>query len=98
MRSSCRLIVDRQARDPAPCQVRLAIDNQARWCTSRAPGTRLEAAWALHEGEWVGWIASAPDAVNRPFAELYADGLPPLTPLVVCSERPPPATEPGGGN
>ncbi len=58
----------------------------------------LVAAWALHEGQWVGWIAGAPDFVNEAFAELHAGGLPPLTPLVVRSEPPPPATGAGGSN
>ena len=57
----------------------------------------LSAAWALHEGEWVSYTPGAPDSVNRPFAELFADGLPPLTPLVVRGD-PPPAAASGGGN
>ena len=56
----------------------------------------LSAAWALHAGEWVAYIPGAPDFVNRPFAELFADGLPPLTPLVVRSDQEPDAS--GGGN
>ena len=34
-------------------------------------------------GEWVSYIVDAPDSVNRPFAELFAEGLPLATPLVV---------------
>ena len=56
----------------------------------------LSAAWALHEGEWVSYTPGAPDLANRPFAELFAGGLPPLTPLVVHGDPPPDAS--GGGN
>ncbi|MCY4638948.1 MAG: cadherin-like beta sandwich domain-containing protein, partial [Chloroflexi bacterium] len=57
----------------------------------------VDVAWVLDGGDWVGWIAGAPGFVNRRFSELYADGLCPLTPLVVRSERPPPAAAPGSG-
>ena len=43
----------------------------------------VTALYALHEGEWVSFFPAAPDFVNRAFAELYADGVPSLTPLVV---------------
>ncbi|MCY4614872.1 MAG: hypothetical protein OXC71_00555, partial [Chloroflexi bacterium] len=46
----------------------------------------VTALYALHEGEWVSFFPAAPDFVNRAFAELYADGLCPLTPLVVRSD------------
>ncbi len=53
-----------------------------------ARGDAVVAAWALHEGEWVSYIRGAPEFVNRSFATLFADGVPPLTPLVVRSEPP----------
>ncbi len=56
----------------------------------------LSSAWALHEGEWIAYAVGAPDFVNRPFAEIFTDGLPPLTPLVVRSDAPPNASS--GGN
>ena len=46
----------------------------------------LGAVYTLHEGEWVALILGAPDFVNRRFFELYPDGLPPATPLVVRRE------------
>ncbi len=58
----------------------------------------VAAVWALHGGEWVGWIAGASDEVNRSFAELYAEGLPPLTPLIVRGESPAPGSVAGAGN
>ncbi len=47
------------------------------------------ALYALHQGAYVGYFPDAPESVNRPFAALYADGVPALTPLVVASEGPP---------
>ena len=49
----------------------------------------ITALYALHEGEWVSYILGAPDFVNAAFRELFADGLPAVTPLVVKSEGPP---------
>ena len=49
----------------------------------------LRAVWALHAGEWVSHIPGGPEFGNRAFAGLYADGVPPLTPLVVRSDPPP---------
>ena len=46
----------------------------------------VTALYVLHEGEWVSFVPAAPDFVNRAFAELYADGVPSLTPLVVRSD------------
>ena len=48
----------------------------------------ITALYALHEGEWVSFILGAPDPVNQSFFELYADGLPPVTPLVARSDSP----------
>ena len=49
----------------------------------------VTALYALHEGEWVPFILGDPDFVNRPFFELFAGGLPALTPLVAKSDSPP---------
>ena len=45
--------------------------------------------YALSEGEFVSYILSAPAFVTQPFRDLFADGLPPMTPLVARSEGPP---------
>ena len=47
--------------------------------------------YVLHEGVYVSYILGAPDFVNREFRELFADGLPPITPLVAGSNGPPSA-------
>ena len=52
-------------------------------------GQRVTALYALHEGDWVPFSPGAPDFANRPFFELYADGLPPVTPLVAKRAAPP---------
>ena len=49
----------------------------------------IAALYALSEGEFVSYILGAPDFVNQPFRELFADGLPLMTPLVARSEGPP---------
>ena len=49
------------------------------------------ALYALHEGLYVSHILGAPDFVNAGFLELFADGLPPITPLVAGSNGPPSA-------
>ena len=49
----------------------------------------IAALYALHEGDWVPFILGAPEFVNRPFFELFTDGLPPVTPLVAKSDGPP---------
>ncbi len=48
----------------------------------------VTAVYALAEGEYAPYIVGAPAFVNRPFAELFADGVPPLTPLVVRGDEP----------
>ena len=47
--------------------------------------------YALHEGVYVSYIIGAPEWVNGSFRELFADGLPSITPLVVRSEGTPQA-------
>ena len=48
----------------------------------------ITALYALSEGEFVSYILGAPDFVNQPFRELFAEGLPSITPLVARSEGP----------
>ncbi len=45
--------------------------------------------YALHEGVYIPYILGAPDFVNAGFTELYADGVPALTPLIAGSNGPP---------
>ena len=47
--------------------------------------------YMLHEGVFVSYILGAPDFVNAGFVELFPDGLPPITPLIVGSNGPPSA-------
>ena len=47
--------------------------------------------YVLHEGVYVSYILGAPDFVNAGFVELFADGLPSVTPLVAASNGPPSA-------
>ena len=47
--------------------------------------------YVLHEGVYVSYILGAPDFVNAGFVELFPDGLPPITPLIVGSNGPPSA-------
>ncbi|MYH49788.1 MAG: hypothetical protein F4151_09755, partial [Gammaproteobacteria bacterium] len=55
---------------------------------SCAEGRHLAALYALEGGEFVPYVLGAPGIVNRPFRELYAEGVPGLTPLTVRSEGP----------
>ena len=63
-------------------------------CTESLAVTAL---YALEEGEWVSYILGAPEFVNQAFHELYPDGLPPLTPVVVASNEPAAASGDGDG-
>ncbi len=63
-------------------------------CASRRGVT---AFYALGDGGWVSYIVGGTESVNRPFAELFPDGVPAVTPLVVRSDGPPAATAPGSG-
>ena len=51
----------------------------------------VAALYALSEGEFVSYILGAPDFVTQPFRDLFAEGLPLMTPLVARSEG-----QPGG--
>ena len=46
-----------------------------------ADGAGFAALYVLDDGVWVSYILSAPEFVNRPFRELFTDGLPVATPL-----------------
>ena len=46
----------------------------------------ITALYALSEGEFVSYILGAPAFVTQPFRDLFADGLPLMTPLVAKSE------------
>ena len=49
----------------------------------------VAALYALSDGEFVSYILGAPAFVTQPFRDLFADGLPLMTPLVARSEGPP---------
>ena len=49
----------------------------------------VTALYALSGGTWVSYILGAPQLVNRAFGELFADGVPAVTPLVARSGRAP---------
>ena len=51
----------------------------------------ITALYTLSEGEFVSYILGAPEFVTQPFRDLFADGLPFMTPLVARSEG-----QPGG--
>ena len=42
----------------------------------------VSALYTLDDGEWVSYIVGAPEFVNRPFRELFAAGVPAVTPLL----------------
>ena len=48
----------------------------------------ISAIFALVDGEYVSYIPGAPEFVNAPFRELFIDGIPVSTPLIVGNERP----------
>ena len=49
----------------------------------------VAALYALSDGVFVSYILGAPNLVNAGFLELFADGVPLMTPLVARSEGPP---------
>jgi len=55
---------------------------------SCAEGRHVTALYALSGGKYVSYFPGAPEFVNRPFGELFAEGVSALTPLVVRSEGP----------
>ena len=58
----------------------------------------VTALYALDDGAYVSYILGAPDFVNQPFLELFADGLAPLTALTVKSDGPTTAEPAGDGS
>ena len=54
-----------------------------------ARSVEITALYTLSEGEFVSYILGAPEFVTQPFRDLFADGLPLMTPLVARSEGPP---------
>ena len=89
------------ARDPWPHCLRGAVSEgfslvvheggSVEELVSCAESRGIVAVYALHDGAYVSYILGAPDFVNREFRELFADGLPPITPLVAGSDGPPSA-------
>ena len=87
------------ARDPWPHCLRGAVSEgfslvvyeggSVEELVSCAESRGIVAFYALHDGAYVPYILGAPDFVNREFRELFADGLPPITPLVAGSNGPP---------
>ena len=53
-----------------------------------AQSRNVTAVYTLNGGEYVSYILGAPGFVNQPFVELFADGVPALTPLIARSEGP----------
>ena len=53
-----------------------------------AEGRNVAALYTLDSGAFVSYILGAPELVNRPFAGLFADGVPALTPLIARSDGP----------
>ena len=61
---------------------------------SCARSLHITALYAVHDGDYVSYLLGAPDHVNRPFRELFADGFLPTTVLIAKSAGPPvPATD-----
>ncbi len=54
-----------------------------------ARSREITALYALHEGVYLSYILGAPAFVNQSFRDLFAGGLPFMTPLVARSEGPP---------
>ena len=54
-----------------------------------AESRAVAALYALHGGSHLAYILGAPAFVNRAFTELFAEGVPELTPLVARSDGPP---------
>ena len=54
-----------------------------------AESREIVTLYALHEGVYRSFFLGGPDFVNREFTELFASGLPVMTPLVAGSNGPP---------
>ena len=53
-----------------------------------AESLHITALYDLQDGEWVSYILGAPQWVNEGFAELFPDGISPITPLVAKGPAP----------
>ena len=53
-----------------------------------AKSRNVTAVYALDGGGYISYILGAPGFVNEPFVELFAAGVPALTPLIASSEGP----------
>ena len=53
-----------------------------------AQSRAVAALYVLQDGEFVSHILGAPEFVNQPFRDLFAGGLPAITPLTARSEGP----------
>ena len=62
-----------------------------------ARGRHVAALYVLADGEYVSYIIGAPEFVNARFVGLFADGVPPGTPLVARSDGPASADPAAGG-
>ena len=58
-----------------------------------ARSLHVTAVYVIDLGEFVPLILGAPGFVNRPFLQLWPNGLPPGTPLIVKSDGQPPAAD-----
>ena len=56
--------------------------------TTCAAANDVTAVYLRDGGEWISLIVGAPDFVNQRFRDLFPEGVPPLTPLVVSSDGP----------
>ncbi|MCY3505341.1 MAG: hypothetical protein OXH41_04180 [Chloroflexi bacterium] len=57
----------------------------------------VTALYALVAGGWLSYLLGAPVFVHVEFRELFAGGVPPVTPLVVKRDGPPATGSDGGG-
>ena len=95
------------ARDPWPRCLRGAVSEglslvlyeggSVEELVTCAESRGVGALYALHEGAYLSYILGAPGFVNRSFAEVFAGGVPPVTPLVARSDGPPSADPFGDG-
>ena len=63
-----------------------------------ARSLHVTALWVLDDGEFVPLFLAAPEFVKRPFRELFAHDVPPVTPLIVKSDGSPQASAPDEAN
>ena len=95
------------ARDPWPHCLRGAVSEgfslvvfeggSVEELVTCAESRDIVTLYVLREGVFVSYILGAPGFVNAGFLELFAEGLPPITPLVVTSNGPPSADPFGDG-